>query len=86
MLLDYHTPFLRPLLDLISGEEFETEVNALGGYDTSDTGRWSRDSATHLGEIPLRLCYWLFWRCVLQPFIVHLLLLLKLLPILCVRL
>jgi putative molybdopterin biosynthesis protein len=37
--LHYHAPLLRPLLDLISGEAFKREVNALGGYDTSETGR-----------------------------------------------
>ncbi len=37
--LHYDTPLLRPLLDLISSEDFKNEVKALGGYDTSHTGR-----------------------------------------------
>jgi putative molybdopterin biosynthesis protein len=35
----YRDPLLRPLLDLISSEGFKQEVEALGGYDTSETGR-----------------------------------------------
>jgi putative molybdopterin biosynthesis protein len=35
----YHNPLLRPLLDLIRSDEFKREVDALGGYDTSETGR-----------------------------------------------
>jgi hypothetical protein len=30
---------LKPLLDLIASDDFKKEVEALGGYDTSDTGR-----------------------------------------------
>jgi putative molybdopterin biosynthesis protein len=37
--LHYRDPLLRPLLDLIAGEEFKRGVEALGGYDTSQTGR-----------------------------------------------
>ena len=39
---------LSPFLLLISGEEFKTEVNALGGYDTSDTGQ----VVARLGDTP----------------------------------
>jgi len=35
----YRDPLLRPLLDLITSEGFKQEVEALGGYDTSETGR-----------------------------------------------
>ena len=35
----YRDPLLRPLLDLISSDGFTKEVEALGGYDTSETGR-----------------------------------------------
>ena len=35
----YRDPLLRPLLDLISSDGFAKEVEALGGYDTSETGR-----------------------------------------------
>ena len=35
----YRSPLLNPLLDIIASEEFKKEVEALGGYDTSDTGR-----------------------------------------------
>ncbi|MFQ5656393.1 MAG: molybdopterin biosynthesis protein [Candidatus Methylomirabilales bacterium] len=35
----YQNPLLRPLLDLINSEEFKKEVEALGGYDISETGR-----------------------------------------------
>lgn len=35
----YRTPLLKPLLDLIASDDFKKEVKALGGYDTSDTGR-----------------------------------------------
>ncbi|MGH7383343.1 MAG: molybdopterin biosynthesis protein, partial [Candidatus Methylomirabilales bacterium] len=37
--LHYCDPLLRPLLDLISSDGFTKEVEALGGYDTSETGR-----------------------------------------------
>ncbi|MGH7405943.1 MAG: molybdopterin biosynthesis protein, partial [Candidatus Methylomirabilales bacterium] len=35
----YRDPLLTPLLDLITSEGFKQEVEALGGYDTSETGR-----------------------------------------------
>ncbi len=35
----YQSPLLQPLLDCITSEAFKEEVEALGGYDTSDTGR-----------------------------------------------
>jgi putative molybdopterin biosynthesis protein len=35
----YRSPLLNPLLGIIASEEFKKEVEALGGYDTSDTGR-----------------------------------------------
>ncbi|MFA4837553.1 MAG: molybdopterin biosynthesis protein, partial [Dehalococcoidia bacterium] len=35
----YESPLLKPLLEIIRGEEFKEQVSALGGYDTSDTGR-----------------------------------------------
>jgi putative molybdopterin biosynthesis protein len=35
----YESPLLRPLLELITSEAFKQAVEALGGYDTSDTGR-----------------------------------------------
>lgn len=35
--LDY--PLMQKMLDVIRSEEFKTEVLALGGYDTRDTGR-----------------------------------------------
>ncbi len=37
--LHYHSPLLSPFLNLISSKEFKQEVNALGGYDTAETGR-----------------------------------------------
>lgn len=35
----YESPLLQPLLDIIRGKEFQELVLALGGYDTSETGR-----------------------------------------------
>ena len=35
----YDTDLLAPLLGIIRGEEFRREVDALGGYDTSEMGR-----------------------------------------------
>jgi putative molybdopterin biosynthesis protein len=35
----YRSPLLKPLVDLIGSKDFKREVEALGGYDTSDTGR-----------------------------------------------
>ncbi|MFQ5880892.1 MAG: molybdopterin biosynthesis protein [Candidatus Methylomirabilales bacterium] len=35
----YRSPLLKPLLDLINSEDFKKEVEALGGYDLSETGR-----------------------------------------------
>ncbi|MFQ5532588.1 MAG: molybdopterin biosynthesis protein [Candidatus Methylomirabilales bacterium] len=35
----YDNPLLNLFLDLLSSEEFKKEVEALGGYDTSETGR-----------------------------------------------
>ena len=35
----YRDPLLKPLLEVIASEEFKKEIEALGGYDTSETGR-----------------------------------------------
>ncbi|MFQ5847182.1 MAG: molybdopterin biosynthesis protein [Candidatus Methylomirabilales bacterium] len=35
----FRRPLLKPLLDLITSEAFKKEVELLGGYDTSDTGK-----------------------------------------------
>ena len=35
----YRSSLLKPLLDLITSEEFKKDVETLGGYDTSETGR-----------------------------------------------
>ncbi|MDP3061680.1 MAG: molybdopterin biosynthesis protein [Chloroflexota bacterium] len=35
----YESPLLQPLLELIRSEEFQRQVQALGGYDTSETGK-----------------------------------------------
>ena len=34
----YASDLLAPLLNLIRGDEFKSQVDALGGYDTSGTG------------------------------------------------
>jgi putative molybdopterin biosynthesis protein len=35
----YESALLQPLLDLIRSDEFQRQVQALGGYDTSETGK-----------------------------------------------
>jgi putative molybdopterin biosynthesis protein len=35
----YESDLLRPLLNLLSNEEFQEAVNNLGGYDTQNMGR-----------------------------------------------
>jgi putative molybdopterin biosynthesis protein len=35
----YEAPTLAPLLEIIRGAQFRTEVEALGGYDANDMGR-----------------------------------------------
>ena len=34
----YQSELLQPLLDLIKSDDFKSEVESLGGYDTSQTG------------------------------------------------
>jgi putative molybdopterin biosynthesis protein len=45
----YESDLLAPLLDIIRGAEFRTEVDALGGYDTTDMGRLVWDSGSGSG-------------------------------------
>ena len=35
----YESGFLKPLLDIVTDDEFKQVVRALGGYDTTDTGK-----------------------------------------------
>ena len=35
----YESEFLKPLLDVVSDDEFKQVVKALGGYDVEDTGK-----------------------------------------------
>jgi putative molybdopterin biosynthesis protein len=35
----YDSPLLKPLLDVVADDEFREVVKAMGGYDTSETGR-----------------------------------------------
>jgi putative molybdopterin biosynthesis protein len=35
----YEAPILAPMLDILRGSEFKTQVDALGGYDVTDMGR-----------------------------------------------
>jgi len=37
--IHYESPLLQPLLDIARSQEFRSLVTALGGYDTSETGR-----------------------------------------------